>query len=288
MADKKSESVIESERNNNQRTLSDRFLVREPYKENDMMYGNRLVAAIKVGGQILREDGEFVAVPFGSEYSILIKNLNSVRSQVGVSIDGNDATDGNLIVGANDSIELERFIRNGNLEAGNRFKFIERSKDIEKHRGVKADDGLIRVEYKFERVQPEIIEPIIRPRYMPPYYPPRPRWPFDRRSTLNRIPMRKMMSATRSRSMAPQASAAPRPGITVPGSESRQRFVHVSGFQTENQSHVLILRLLGVIGGKPISRPVTVHQKPVCVNCGKKNKATSKCCVNCGTQLELI
>ena len=48
-----------------------------------MMYNNKLVAAIKSNGKVLREFGEEVYIPFGSEYSILIKNLHSVRGEFG-------------------------------------------------------------------------------------------------------------------------------------------------------------------------------------------------------------
>jgi len=126
------------------------------------MYSNKLAVAVKASGKVLREFGDKVYVPFGSEYTILIKNLNSVRVQVRVTIDGTDATEGtSLVIGANQELELQRFIKNGNLREGNRFKFIERTSKIENGpRGAKVDDGLIRIEYEFEKVvQP--IEPLV-------------------------------------------------------------------------------------------------------------------------------
>lgn len=126
-----------------------------------MVYHTKFVAVIKCGGKVLRESNDgTVSLPFGSEYSILLKNLNSVRALVKVSVDGTDATEGTkLIVPANSSITLERFIRNGNLKSGNRFRFIERTEAIEEHRGIGAEDGLIRVEYWFESAQkPPAIE----------------------------------------------------------------------------------------------------------------------------------
>ena len=81
-----------------------------------MMYHQKLVACVKVDGKILRESGDSVSIPFGSEYSILLKNLNTVRVQVKVSIDGTEATEGTwLVIQPNSSVELERFIRNGNM-----------------------------------------------------------------------------------------------------------------------------------------------------------------------------
>lgn len=147
-----------------------------------MMYKSNFVVAVRVNGKILRENQELVTLPFGAEYEILLKNLNSRRAMVKVSVDGQDATDGTLIIlQPNASVTLERFIKNGNLLRGNRFKFIDRSAGIEAHRGIKEDDGLIRAEFWAEK---EVIDrPIIREHYYDdwypiprPYYPPSP-WP---------------------------------------------------------------------------------------------------------------
>ena len=86
-----------------------------------MTYKKNFVAAIKVGGRVLRESSDRVELPFGSEYSVLLKNLDSVRMQARITIDGKDAT-GWLIIGPNQSVDVERFVEN--LDRGNRFKFI--------------------------------------------------------------------------------------------------------------------------------------------------------------------
>jgi len=118
------------------------------------VYKQNLVVVIKVNGKILREDGDIVRLPFNNTYSILIKNLNSVKALVSVSIDGKDILNGNqLIVNPNSDVELERFV--DDLNRGNKFLFIQKSKEIAEHRGDFIDDGCIRVEYSFE-AQPEI------------------------------------------------------------------------------------------------------------------------------------
>lgn len=123
------------------------------------MYNNQLAVAIKAAGKVLREQKDKVFLPFGSEYSIFIKNLNTVRAAVRIEIDGVDVSDGlDLVVQPNSSIDIERFIKNGNMSEGNRFKFIERTSKIEQHRGVGVEDGLVRVEFQFEKVQPKVIE----------------------------------------------------------------------------------------------------------------------------------
>ena len=116
-----------------------------------MMYNQKLVASIKVKGKILREFKDTVYIPFASEYSILLKNLNTVRAIVNVYIDGENAVPGGLVIDPGQSVDLERWIKNGNLTEGNRFKFVERTAAIENGpRGIKEEDGLIRVEYQFE------------------------------------------------------------------------------------------------------------------------------------------
>ena len=145
------------------------------------MYSNKFIASLKVGGKILRETSGAVSLPFGSEYEILLKNLNSRRAMCKVTVDGQDATEGTrLIVPANGSLTLERFIKNNNLKSGNKFKFIERTNQIEDHRGIKEDDGIIRVEFWAEK---EIIEQtVVRTKYydnwVPDYRPYRPYDPY--------------------------------------------------------------------------------------------------------------
>lgn len=138
-----------------------------------MMYRNNLAIAIKVNGRVLREQGDVVRLPFGSEYSIFLRNMNSVRVQFKLQIDGTDATsDTWIVIAPNSAVEMERFIKNGNWDAGNKFKFIERTSEVEQHRGIGVEDGLVRVEYKKEYVAPYV---------PPPTYYSAPPIPYDRR-----------------------------------------------------------------------------------------------------------
>ena len=116
------------------------------------MYESKLVASLKANGKILREFKDTVYIPFGSEYSFLLKNLNTTRALVNVFIDGEDMTPGGLVLNAGQEVDLERSIKGGNLTEGNRFKFIERTSAIENGpRGVKLEDGLVRIEFQFEK-----------------------------------------------------------------------------------------------------------------------------------------
>jgi hypothetical protein len=59
-----------------------------------MMYDSKFVVAIKAGGKILKENKDLVLLPFGSEFSVLVKNLNSRRAKFTLHIDGTDVLDG--------------------------------------------------------------------------------------------------------------------------------------------------------------------------------------------------
>jgi len=76
-------------------------------------------------------------------------------------------------------------------------------------------------------------------------------------------------------------------GITVPGSESSQKFRWTSSFET-GASEVIVIQLRGMIAGKQATKAVTVKTKLQCVTCGKTQKSTEKFCGQCGTALEII
>jgi hypothetical protein len=281
-----------------------------------MMYESKLAVAIKSNGKVLREfNKDTVYLPFGSEYSIFIKNLNSVRALVKIEIDGQDVTGhGGLVIYGNAEIDLERFIQNGNFEQGNRFKFIERTESIERHRGVGVEDGLIRVEFQFEKPQPVYDWGQIKTWYKPQYpYVPNDPWGSPQvyygtcQSPTIGSPLRGMSvgggtstscSITTSSAYDPQSAQADYTfacnavndaGITVPGSISDQKFVTASWFPTEVTKHVMVFKLLGETEkGNTIAKPVTVKAKPKCTTCGRVNKATAKFCVECGTSLQIV
>lgn len=271
-----------------------------------MMYNSKLVASIKANGKVLREFKDTVYIPFGSEYSILLKNLNTVRALINIYIDGDNIVPGGLVLNAGQEIDLQRAIRNGNLTEGNKFKFIERTGKIEDHRGVKLEDGLIRVEYQFEKVykrQDGVLwtNTVWQPSSMDSYYG------GVMRSTTKSAPSYMEVTAACSdmsyatTSMAVGSAtinassttlqsfnAAPQTetGITVAGSKSEQKFNTVSSFTCEPEKHNIILKLLGETeDNKAIREPITVKAKPKCTTCGKQNKATAKFCSECGTAL---
>lgn len=266
------------------------------------MYANKLAVAVKHRGKVLQEFGEVVYLPFGSEYGLLIKNLNSVRASVKVSIDGVDATPGiNLVVQPNSSIDLERFIKNGNLNAGNRFKFIERNAAVMAHRGARMDDGLIRVTFCFEVPQPVVYyaTPAVQPQW----------WSggvtggtgvdpsFTARGTLSSAGASAQASSVssanamnsagvlRSKSVAqPEAT-----GITAPGSVSHQQFQSVGWFQTGPEMPPIIIQLAGQAADTgAVQNIVYTRSKIDCTVCGASHKPSSKFCSQCGASLNII
>lgn len=275
------------------------------------MYSNKLAVAIKANGQILREFGETTYIPFGTEYTILIKNLNSVRVQVRVSIDDKDVTGGtSLVINSNSEVELERSITDGNLLKGNRFKFIERTSDIEAHKGISISDGLVRIEYEFERMitSPSVQLTDYTDLWKKPYSYREPTWTStSMRNDVHRINTLRSVGpyyrggdyGTTYAMSAPTGSVGDVAlqgsvtyndvGITVPGSVSNQQFQTVGSFPVETTTHTIVLKLLGKTdAGKRVQEPMTVKTKAPCQTCGKVNKVTAKFCSNCGTSLEIV
>lgn len=115
-----------------------------------MMYHNKLVAVLKCNGKVLREDGDLVTLPFGSDYSLLLKNLSSQKASIEISIDGKDVLNyQSLLLDPNSETELMGALIGTDVR--NRFRFIQKTKSIQDHRGDKIDDGIIRIEYAFEK-----------------------------------------------------------------------------------------------------------------------------------------
>lgn len=248
------------------------------------MYANKLAAAIKVSGKVLREFKDTVYVPFGSEYSLLIKNLNSQRAVVKVFIDGEDMVPGGLVINGGQEVELERAIRNDNLKEGNRFKFIERTHSIEQHRGVGLEDGLVRLEYQFELPRPVVNSPWIVASGSSNIYPQGGILRGTNDVHYGTTCSANNISASSATMDWCEISAQSDAGITVPGSKSTQSFSTATVGAMEIQTHVLVFKLAG---GQAVTKPITVKHKPKCVTCGKQNRATAKFCTECGTALEI-
>lgn len=249
-------------------------LASTPYKERGiMMYRNNFVVVVKHKGKVLRESNSgVVRLPFGSDYSILLKNKDSRSAVADVEIDGEDVATG-VIVPGNDSVELKGAI-NG-LNVSNHFRFIEKTREISNFRGDREDDGLVRVEYRFE--QYDVIRTPIRPMKKKGYsgYDP---WTYN---SSNEV----MYGATCDNFTLCSSDA----GITVPGKETNQNFEYGHTKPLEMQSHVIVLHLKGAVKKhkkvRKIRKAVTVKTRLQCSSCGRRSKYSMKFCGNCGTYL---
>ncbi len=275
------------------------------------MYVEKFVAVLKVDGNILREDENIVKLPFGSQYSILLKNLNSVDAVASISIDGKDILDGNkVIVPANDSVEIERFVES--LTSGNKLKFIQKTKEIVEYKGDNVDDGFLRISYRYV-CQPETY--IYHSYPLPYYYPSNiggsvfQGGNFTCDTTVTSASCGGFMSGdsltrsfnTSDISLSPQSCnyysasldsfcpSTPKAdeGLTVKGAESTQQFKVGSTGKLEKEEHIIILRLKGYKDNhEKISKPLLVNEKITCSTCGIRNVSSNKFCNQCGTFLE--
>jgi len=239
-----------------------------------MMYNNNFVVVIKHKGKVLRESNDgVVRLPFGSDYSILLKNKDSRKAVVNVEVDGEDVATG-IIVSGNESVELEGVIED--MRVNNKFRFIQKTKEISDHRGDRPDDGLVRVEYRFEQYEyePINIQPLIEIKYKPKTDVG---WIYNNTTTDNASNFVYCCSCSNTISDA---------GITVPGAETKQDFVYGNTKPLESQSHVIILHLRGKIKTKKVKKPITVRTRLTCNTCGRKSKSYAKFCNNCGTYLK--
>jgi hypothetical protein len=226
--------------------------------------------AVKVDGKVLREVGGDVFLPFGSEYSVTLKNLSGRRAVVHVDVDGQRITEGGLVINSGSSVDLERAI-GGNLLEGRKFKFIEKTEEIEKFRGNRVDDGLVRVTYQFEKPVPSPVE------WHPYQY--QHHWGSDQFILVGR-------SAFTHTSSVVNCSAKNMDGITVEGSKSDQRFNLITVGSLEDETHSIVVRLRGGVGGERLASAVTVKTKKTCSSCGKSWPWTQEYCGKDGTYLK--
>jgi rubrerythrin len=279
-----------------------------------MTYKEQFVVEVKADGQILRVRDGAVYLPFGCEYSILLKNLNSQKAAVNVSIDGEDVLDNkSLVLMPLATHELKGFLKDN--VAKNRFRFIQKTKQIQEHRGDKVDDGLLRVEFAFEKPLPDpIIKKVIKevhehhhhhhdywPRFT--YYNSNNDWNVgaaqtysstsdDPRNTLRCASAKMSNSNERNVTMdslgvagslnAPLADE----GITVKGNEIHEQY-NYAAIRELGETFVIVIALRGMQKSPGVvQQPITVKSKLICSTCGTASKSSFKFCPNCGTFLE--
>ena len=256
------------------------------------MYKNSIIVLVKKDGQPLREtDGKFVYLPFNSEYSLEIKNQTWKRAIASIKIDGTDVLGGDeIIIPAQGSVPIERFITNGDLSSGKKFKFVPLS-DSKVQDPSSPENGLLEVEVWFEK-QPEITIPYTPPTPLrrrdsgwPKPYWSDPDWYVstsmgamsNEASSVTYGGKVTCMSFT-SNNIIPDSGVA---GATVEGGKSNQSFVNGYFGQKDYPSVAFKFWLRGV------AQEVTSEDKLYCVSCGKKSRFDYKFCPRCGAPIQI-
>jgi len=233
-----------------------------------MVYKQKFVAVVKVNGKVLREIDDKIILPFNSSYSILLKNLETRNSLVKIHIDGKDVLNGSsIIIKSNEEVELLGFLKGSKVR--NRFKFIQKTKKIQDYRGDKIDDGIIRIEFAFEKLIPESTTIYT---YHPPIFGP-----------LTSINNQTSWTTTGGNISSYMNNVGSIPsqdeGITVEGEPVNQDFCY-SSIGNLDKAEVIILRMCGTTGDA-----LTTKKKIICKTCGTRSKSRVKYCPECGTCL---
>lgn len=114
------------------------------------MFKNNVVISIKVGQNFLQDIESIVQIPFGTEYSVLIKNLNNKPINVKMFIDGKlNGIEKGFLVKEKESISINSFLdpsfRSLNNTC-NALKFINKSPELNSRRTENIEDSLLRFE----------------------------------------------------------------------------------------------------------------------------------------------
>jgi len=239
--------------------------------------------AVKVNGKTLREswrDGEkTVFLPYGTEYSLLLKNNNNHRALAKITIDGMDAIQNGVVIRESGSVELERFLLDGDLSRGKRFRFVSLD-----HPDVgdpsSPYNGLVEVEFTEElafKMDTKV--------YVPPQEPAWPKeWQTTYWSNANDFSPRgdavKAYHATTG-GLSGGSVCSSDAGATVEGSESNQVF-GTTRWGMSGCSESLRVRLRA--GKSPVLVSDTRYK--YCPECGRKSKRGNRYCPHCGHRLD--
>jgi len=259
-----------------------------------MTHQNNFVVTIKSNNKILKEmkmDGElFYVLPFNSEYSIYKKNLSHRRVAVSISIDGRDVLEGSRIVlgkynSGTDIHDLMGFMR-GNI-VKNKFKLIEKTEEISNHRGDRIDDGIIRIEYSFEKEERPSSNTSKTERWLFPQptgdilYRYKTDWTNTDSVFVSSSATISTVNCSSSILQDNQTiSGNISDGITVEGGDCNISYSNT--FFTDSEDKGVIS--LKIYGTKEYKTPIFSREKITCKYCGRKGKPDNFCS-GCGAKL---
>ena len=142
-----------------------------------MVYSNKFVICILVNGKVQKEKKNGVVnLPFGTEYTIRLRNKNDRRCCADIYIDGECVSGGGYVVDANDYMDIKR-----HNDRDRAFKFVSLDSEDAVDYGKNGDNddgekGTIEVRFRMEKEDrvkyvplPYIVEPVERIRPIVPY-----------------------------------------------------------------------------------------------------------------------
>jgi len=261
------------------------------------MYKDKFVLSVIHDGHPVKEFGERgskrIALPFDSEYKIRLKNKNSKGCTAKVFIDDKQVSKlGDLIINANGTIDLERFI-DSSLDSGNRFKFVPLDhSDVDDP--TSSENGIIKVEFRLAKEEDYIkINYPVRYNVLDHWgckHSDPKQWSWttgdhvvyndDVSSDGSKQDGSVQMSFCSDVNFVSVDNSNLEDGATVEGGNSNQSFVY-SNLNVENFTTILQLKIVGIKNSKEADNLVYKY----CSNCGYKVKRSDKFCPECGKRL---
>lgn len=258
------------------------------------MYSNGFVCSIKINGKTVEEKDGKVVVPFDSEYCIFLKNRNDRKAVARVYIDGDEVTEkGRLIIDANNSVNLERYL--DNMDNGKKFKFVPISDNRVNDKG-DSEKGFIEV--RFQLVKPVLNNFIIHEEhvyhkkhhywndwwdyswYKRPYYFDFPTITYGGGHTCdcNSFNLMSYNCASTNKATIQDNHLVEERGATIKGGDSSQKFSYAYVGELESIETVIRFQLVGTNDEKITNQYLKTH----CVKCGKKYDTNDNFCAKCG------
>jgi hypothetical protein len=260
------------------------------------MYLNKFVLSIIHNKYPVKEFGaggdKRVAIPFNSEYKIRLKNKNDRSCTARVFVDNKKAAVlGDLIINANGTIDLERFI-DSSLKRGKKFKFVSLDHpDVDDP--TSSENGVIKVEFRLAKKENGIkinVLPTYKPWNWDDWRYTKPLNPWDGGTgdfTVYNSSLRSdgshdgsvQMSFCSDNLVSDNVSSL-EDGATIEGGHSNQSFVY-SNLDVEDIPTILYLKIVGIKDSKQADKLIYHY----CSKCGFKVKRSDKFCSECGKKL---
>jgi hypothetical protein len=202
-----------------------------------------------------------------------------------ISIDGTEVAQGGFILPAWGSVDIERFVIDGNLQNGRKFRFVSLNNPAVQD-PTNCQNGLISVEFELEQeqwAQTIVNRPIALNNVI---------WRYNTIpmsntgnamfcSSLGNVGIGNSLSNVTFDSFVSSSNV----GATVEGSNSNQTFGTDYVVTDPSTRKILQLTLRAPVQNNAIvNRPVTVNdtRNKFCSHCGTRNRQQANYCMKCG------